>query len=64
MILKSFNLSWGCLPEKYLTDQKIAEITPNSVFTELPKEELKLPQWKLKRYQLSHLICNLRFIQR
>ena len=33
-----FNLSWGCLPQKYLTDEKLAQITPNSVFVRTTKE--------------------------
>ena len=48
-----FNLSWGCLPQKYLTDQKIAEITPNSVFVRTTKEELKLPPVEIKEIPIE-----------
>lgn len=48
-----FNLSWGCLPQKYLTDEKLAQITPNSVFVRTTKEELKLPPVEIKEIPIE-----------
>lgn len=48
-----FNLSWGSLPDKYLSDQELSKIRPDSVFVRTTKKELNLPPVEIKEIPIE-----------